>query len=77
MPTLVELGARGLAHERVRAVRSRVTGERRDETRWEVSPEGFEEIRSAMADNAALLRADAGLRREAERRAHAKRGVRS
>lgn len=66
VPTLEELGRRGLARNVTRAYVNRIDGSTREDTRWEVTDAGYAEIREAMAHNADILKNNDALRRQLE-----------
>lgn len=65
VPTCAELGRIGLAREIKVMARNR-HGERKEDTRWEISAAGAERIRLAMKHNAEVIAADPILRRRLE-----------
>lgn len=61
VPTVPELSQRGLARQLTYPVTDKRDGSVRNETRWEIDPAGYTEMRDAMIHNAEVLKADRAL----------------
>lgn len=72
VPTCADLSRLGLARERTVMARNRF-GERKEDTRWEISDEGYRRIRDAMKHNAEVISKNPDLRRRLEAAAFRRR----